>query len=85
MRNNTFINITVWGSKIDPWPRNMLLIKNPQFLPNYYETLSKLPTIFINNIIMGQGSILLPHTVRLFRKLIKFSFSDKQNQIFKAI
>ena len=36
---------TVWGSKIDPWPRNMLLIKNPQFLPNYYETLSKLPTI----------------------------------------
>ena len=23
------------------WPRNMLLIKNPQFLPNFYDTLSK--------------------------------------------
>ena len=23
------------------WPRNILLMKNPQFLPNYYETWSK--------------------------------------------
>ena len=27
------------------WPRNMVLLKNPQFLPNYYETWSKCPTI----------------------------------------
>ena len=35
---------TVWSSKIDHRPRNMLLIKNPQFLPNFYDTLSKCPT-----------------------------------------
>ena len=35
---------TVWPSKIDHRPRNMLLIKNPQFLPNFYDTLSKCPT-----------------------------------------
>ena len=37
-------NSTVWSSKIDHRPRNMLLIKNPQFLPNFYDTLSKCPT-----------------------------------------
>ena len=26
------------------WPKNMLLLKNPQFLPNHYETWSKLDT-----------------------------------------
>ena len=26
------------------WPKNMLLLKNPQFLPNHYETLSKYAT-----------------------------------------
>ena len=32
---------TVCPSKIDTMPRNMLIIKNPQFLPNFYGTLSK--------------------------------------------
>ena len=26
------------------WPKNMLLLKNPQFLPNHFETLSKYAT-----------------------------------------
>ena len=26
------------GKQICPWPRNMLLTKNPQFLLNHYET-----------------------------------------------
>ena len=34
-------NCTVCPSEIDTMPRNMLLIKNPQFLPNFYGTLSK--------------------------------------------
>ena len=36
---------TVWGSEIGAMVGNMLLLKNPQFLPNNYETLSKLSTI----------------------------------------
>ena len=32
---------TVCGPKIDMWPRIMLLIKNPQFLANFFETWSK--------------------------------------------
>ena len=29
--------ITACGPKIDTWPRNtMLLLKNPQFLPNFF-------------------------------------------------
>ena len=35
---------TVRSSEIDLRPRNMLLIKNPQFSPNFYDTLSKYPT-----------------------------------------
>ena len=34
---------TVCIGEIDPLPRNMLLIKNPQFSPNFYGTLSKWP------------------------------------------
>ena len=32
---------TVCGPKIDMWPRNMLIIKNPQFSPNFDDTLPK--------------------------------------------
>ena len=38
-------DFTVCPTEIDTRPSNMFLLKNPQFLPNYYETLSKLPTI----------------------------------------
>ena len=34
---------TACGPKIDTWPRNMKLLKNPQFLPNLFETWSKRP------------------------------------------
>ena len=61
----------------DMGPRNMLLIKYPQFLANFFETWSKLLThfdqvskklgkncgFFDNNIFMGHMSILGPHTV----------------------
>ena len=39
-----YINNTVCGPKIDMWPINMLLLKNPQFLPNFFESWSKWPT-----------------------------------------
>ena len=39
-----YVHCTVWSSKIDHRPRNMILIKNPQFSSNFYETLSKYPT-----------------------------------------
>ena len=32
---------TVCTPEIDACPRNMLLLKNPQFLPNFFETRSK--------------------------------------------
>ena len=32
---------TACTPEIDTWPRNMLLSKNPQFLPNCFETWSK--------------------------------------------
>ena len=38
------VTFTACASKIDRWPRNILLSKNPQFLPNIFETWSKLPT-----------------------------------------
>ena len=38
-----FSNTTVCGPKIDMWPINMVLLKNPQFLPNFFETWSKWP------------------------------------------
>ena len=52
MLSKTFIHILKAG-KISPvlytvskanldFPKNMLLLKNPQFVPNHYETLSKL-------------------------------------------
>ena len=41
IRNSKIQNITVCIGEIDPLPRNMLLIKNPQFSPNFYGTLSK--------------------------------------------
>ena len=34
---------TVCGPKIDLWPINMLLLKNPQSWPNFFETWSKWP------------------------------------------
>ena len=33
------------GPKIDMWPRNMPLLKNPQFLPNFFEQKSLRPTV----------------------------------------
>ena len=33
-----------YAPKIDTCPRNMPLSKNPQFLPNFFVTWSKLPT-----------------------------------------
>ena len=35
---------TVCTPKIDTRPRNMLLLKNPHFLPNFFETWSKWPS-----------------------------------------
>ena len=69
-----YINNTVCGPKIDMWPINMLLLKNPQFLPNFFETWSKWPSskkleencgFFNKSIFWGHMSILSPHTVGL--------------------
>ena len=35
------LSTTVCGLKNDMWPRNMLLLKNQQFLANFFETWSK--------------------------------------------
>ena len=40
MKNNGFYNCTVSKANVDS-SKNMLLLKNSQFLPNHYETLPK--------------------------------------------
>ena len=52
---------TVCTSEIDPRPRNMLRIKNPHFLPNFYGTLAKRPShkmIILANCHQNWGKIV---------------------------